>query len=221
MDATGWNERYAQADLVWPSSPNKWVVGELQGHAPGRALDLGAGEGRNAIWLADQGWSVTAVDFAERALAKARDRAARVEAAHGVSLDITWVQADLFTHEPAPAAYDLVLATYVQLVDYERRELVRRCVQALAPGGTLLVVGHDATNLADGHGGPQDASVLFTGADIEHDLQDFIRSGALTLERSGRVAREVETDDGTVVAWDALFRARRRLEGSGGFAFGQ
>ena len=219
MDETSWNDRYAQADLVWPTSPNRWVVNELGGHMPGRALDLGCGEGRNAIWLADQGWSVTAVDFAAKALDKARARAAALTA-EGASLDITWTQADLFTYEPPAGSYDLVLVTYVQLVDYERRELVRRCVQALAAGGTLLIVGHDTTNLAEGYGGPQDASVLFTGADVEQDLQDFIGSGALTVERSGRVAREVETDDGAVVAWDALFRARRRVEGAGGFAFG-
>ena len=99
---------------------------------------------------------------------------------------------------------------YLQLEDFDRREVMRSCAHALAPGGILLVIGHDSRNLAEGYGGPQDPSVLFTARDIEQDLQDHIRSGTLVVERSDRVAREVETDEGTRVAWDALFRARGR-----------
>lgn len=220
MDATTWNERYSQAEPVWPKSPNKWVVNEMGGHVPGVALDLGCGEGRNSIWLADQGWRVTAVDFALNALDRARERARSESAESGVELHISWVQADLTRYEAAPGRYDLVLLTYVHLLDFERRELLRNCVRALAPGGTLLVVGHDTTNLTDGTGGPQDPAVLFSGQDIEGDLQDHLRSGTLVLERSGRAAREVETEDGPVVAWDALFRAKRRPDVAGGFSFG-
>ncbi len=219
MDKTSWNERYSGSDLVWPTSPNRWVVAQLEGHIPGDALDLGCGEGRNAMWLAEQGWAVTAVDFAENALAKARQEAAAVLAPADAER-ISWVQGDVLTYEMPTSAYDLVLSTYVHLLDFERRELLRNCVRALAPGGTLLVVGHDTTNLTEGVGGPQEAAILFTGADIEGDLQDHLGSGALSLERSGRVAREVETEEGTVVAWDALFRARRRVESTSGFAFG-
>ena len=217
MDKTSWNERYSGSDLVWPTSPNRWVVAQLEGHIPGDALDLGCGEGRNAMWLAEQGWAVTAVDFAENALAKARQEAAAVLAPADAER-ISWVQGDVLTYEMP--TYDLVLSTYVHLPDYERREMLRNCVRALRPGGTLLVVGHDTTNLTEGVGGPQEAAILFTGADIEGDLQDHLGSGALSLERSGRVAREVETEEGTVVAWDALFRARRRVESTSGFAFG-
>lgn len=219
MDKTSWNERYSGSDLVWPTSPNRWVVAQLEGHIPGDALDLGCGEGRNAMWLAEQGWAVTAVDFAENALAKARQEAAAVLAPADADR-ISWVQGDVLTYEMPTSAYDLVLSTYVHLPDYERREMLRNCVRALRPGGTLLVVGHDTTNLTEGVGGPQEAAILFTGADIEGDLQDHLGSGALSLERSGRVAREVETEEGTVVAWDALFRARRRVESTSGFAFG-
>lgn len=219
MDKTSWNERYSGSDLVWPTSPNRWVVAQLEGHIPGDALDLGCGEGRNAMWLAEQGWAVTAVDLAENALAKARQEAAAVLAPADAER-ISWVQGDVLTYEMPTSAYDLVLSTYVHLPDYERREMLRNCVRALRPGGTLLVVGHDTTNLTEGVGGPQEAAILFTGADIEGDLQDHLGSGALSLERSGRVAREVETEEGTVVAWDALFRARRRVESTSGFAFG-
>lgn len=219
MDKTSWNERYSGSDLVWPTSPNRWVVAQLEGHTCGDALDLGCGEGRNTMWLAEQGWSVTAVDFAENALAKAQQQAAAVLAPEDAQR-ISWVQGDVLTFEMPSSAYDLVLSTYVHLADYERREMLRNCVRALRPGGTLLVVGHDTTNLTEGTGGPQEAAILFTGADIEGDLQDHLVSGALNLEWSGRVAREVESPEGTLVAWDALFRARRRAESTSGFAFG-
>lgn len=219
MDAKDWDERYAARELVWSAGPNQFVEPECVDLRPGHAVDLAAGEGRNAIWLAEQGWSVTAVDFAEQALVTARARAAAVGEELGTELDITWVRSDLFTYEIPAGAYDLVLATYVHVVDYERRELLRSWVRALAPGGTLLVVGHDTTNLTEGHGGPQDVDVLFTAADLEADLQDHLGGGALVVERTGRVAREVETPEGTVVAWDALFHARRRVEGQGGFGF--
>lgn len=215
MDVTAWNERYSGTDLVWPATPNRWVVQELEGMPTGVALDLASGEGRNAVWLAEQGWSVTGVDFAENALAKAREQAARIAAQTGQDLDVQWVQDDILRRELPSGAYDLVLLTYVQLEAWERREVVRRCTQALAPGGTLLVVGHDSTNLTDGYGGPQDPAVLCTARDLEDDLRDYLGSGLLRIERADRVAREVDTDDGVQVAWDVLFRARRRTDRDG------
>ena len=136
MDKTSWNERYSGSDLVWPTSPNRWVVAQLEGHIPGDALDLGCGEGRNAMWLAEQGWALTAVDFAENALAKARQEAAAVLAPADAER-ISWVQGDVLTYEMPTSAYDLVLSTYVHLPDYERREMLRNCVRALRPGGTV------------------------------------------------------------------------------------
>ena len=210
MDATAWNERYSGTDLIWSATPNRWLVQELEGARPGKALDVASGEGRNAIWLAEQGWSVTAVDFADQAIARARSLSEQAATQLGVALDIEWVHDDVLHHEFRASAYDLVLACYLQLEDFDRREVMRSCAHALAPGGILLVIGHDSRNLAEGYGGPQDPSVLFTARDIEQDLQDHIRSGTLVVERSDRVAREVETDEGTRVAWDALFRARGR-----------
>ena len=138
MDATTWNERYSQAEPVWPKSPNKWVVNEMGGHVPGVALDLGCGEGRNSIWLADQGWRVTAVDFALKALDRARERAREEAAQTGAELQISWVQADLTRYEAAAGRYDLVLLTYVHLLDFERRELLRNCVRRLQRETTNL-----------------------------------------------------------------------------------
>ncbi|WP_226343812.1 class I SAM-dependent methyltransferase [Agilicoccus flavus] len=220
MDADQWNERYRQSDLLWTAEPNRWVVQETSGLAPGRALDLAAGEGRNAVWLAEQGWEVTAVDFVQTALDRGRARAEQIGERDGVTLAVTWELDDITTRELPSGAYDLVLLSYVHLPSYDRRELTRSCARAVAPGGTLLVVGHDATNHTEGYGGPDDPDVLYSAADLEDDVHDQLSSGSLELGRAGRVAREVETDEGPRVAWDVVFTAHRRDMGKGGFSFG-
>jgi SAM-dependent methyltransferase len=218
VEATDWDARYS-AGRMWSSEPNRWVVQELSGVAPGRAIDAACGEGRNAIWLAEQGWSVVAVDFSGVALERARESAAEAAQAAG-ELDITWVQADITDEGVVTNQYDLALVSYVHLEEYERTPLLRAAARTLAPGGTLLVVGHDASNLAEGYGGPQDPEVLYSAKDVASDLQDMIASGLLEVERADRVAREVDTEDGPRVAWDVLFRARRKEVGKGGFNFG-
>lgn len=218
MEATDWDAKYS-AGRMWSSEPNRWVVQELSGVAPGRAIDAACGEGRNAIWLAEQGWSVVAVDFSGVALERARESAAEAAQAAG-ELDITWVQADITDEGVVTNQYDLALVSYVHLEEYERTPLLRAAARTLAPGGTLLVVGHDASNLAEGYGGPQDPEVLYSAKDVASDLQDMIASGLLEVERADRVAREVDTEDGPRVAWDVLFRARRKEVGKGGFNFG-
>ncbi len=199
MDRDAWNDRYAAADLVWTAEPNWTFAAEVAALPPGSALDLGAGEGRNATWLARQGWTATAVDFSDVALRKARQLAE----ASGVEIDT--VVADVTTYTPPAGAFDLVAVIYLHLPDDERREVHRRAAAALAPGGTLIVLGHDTTNLTDGHGGPQDAEVLFTPDDVVSDLEPT----DLTIIKSGRVQRKVATPDGDRTAIDALVTARR------------
>ena len=154
-----WNARYAQKELLWTAAPNRRFAEEVAGLAPGRALDLACGEGRNAVWLAERGWEVTGVDFSDVALAKA----AELAASRGVEVD--WVVADVLEYEPEPRAYDLVAVLYLQLRREALLRAIRGAANAVAPGGTLLVLGHDSTNIAEGHGGPKDASVLYTADD--------------------------------------------------------
>jgi SAM-dependent methyltransferase len=170
-------------------------VEEVEDLRPGRALDLGCGEGRNAVWLAQRGWRVTAVDFSEIALARARRLASSRSAA------VEWVVADLRAYEPPAGAFDLVLYLYVHLPAPARRLVLRRAAAALAPGGALLVLGHDLANLTAGHGGPSDPAVLYTPAEIVTELP------RLRIERAEQVARPVETEEGEAVAIDALVRA--------------
>lgn len=220
MDAKTWDERYEAEHLVWGSDPNRWVVQELGSLMPSTALDLGAGEGRDAIWLASEGWDVTALDFSRVAIDRARALAQHAAQEEQRELNITWLCEDVTTAELPRSAFDVVLVSYLHLPDYERTPTMRAAARALAPGGTLLVVGHDWTNLTQGHGGPQDSSVLYTATDVEEDLQDYISSGSLVIERSGRVAREIETDSGTVVAWDLLVRFKGRDMRKGEVTFG-
>lgn len=197
MDAQAWNQRYSTSDLIWSAEPNQFLVAETAGLAPGRALDLGAGEGRNAVWLARRGWQVTAVDFSDVGLAKAE------ALAHHAQVTIETVCAD--ATEPVGGAFDLVTVLYLQLPTGQRRRAVANAAAAVAPGGTLLVVGHDTTNLTEGVGGPQDPAVLFSPDDVVADLAD----SGLTVERAERVRRTVHTDAGDRTAIDALVRARR------------
>ncbi len=199
MDAAGWNQRYDTVDLVWTAEPNRFLVAETTSLALGTALDLGAGEGRNAVWLAQQGWRVTAVDFSDVGLTKTSQMAA------AAGVEVSTVCADVADYTPHSGRFDLVAILYLHLPARLRREVYRRAGDGVAPGGTLVVVGHDATNLTDGHGGPQDPDVLFTPDDIAEDL---VGSG-LVVERAERVQRTVTTPDGDRVAVDALVRARR------------
>lgn len=208
MQAKDWDARYA-AERQWSIEPNRWVVQELSSLMPGKALDVACGEGRNAIWLAGMGWSVLAIDYSQKALDRARQAAAAAQAQAAEPFDLTWECRDITESDGLSGQFDVVLCSYLHLVPYERTPLFRAAASAVAPGGTLLVIGHDATNLKEGHGGPQDPELLFTAQDVAKDLQDIVSSGPWEIERSSRVAREVDTDDGPTVAWDALFRARR------------
>jgi ubiquinone/menaquinone biosynthesis C-methylase UbiE len=191
MDAAYWDERYAASELVWSAEPNRFVAETCADLPPGRALDLAAGEGRNAIWLAQRGWTVTAADFSKVGLEKGR----RLAAHAGVEERVAWVVADA-TATDWPPEHDLVVVAYLQLAEAERREAVRRGFAALQPGGRLVWVAHDSTNLTEGTGGPQDASVLMTADDVLIDLT----GEAYEIVLADRVPRLV----GDATAYDCL-----------------
>ena len=199
-----WDRRYAERELVWTSQPNRFLVAEVAALPPGRALDVACGEGRNAVWLAEQGWQVTGVDFSEVGLEKARGLAElRGVGARGVA-------ADLLDYTPEPRAFDLVLVIYLQVPAAQRRAIVRGVAEGVAPGGLFVLVGHDSSNLEHGHGGPQNPDVLYTASDVAGDLE----GSGLEIERAEAVERPVDTPDGERVALDALVRARRAQGGS-------
>lgn len=195
MKREDWDARYASTEHLWSPRPNRFLVAEVEELEPGQALDLACGEGQNAIWLATRGWQVLGVDYSGVAIAKARARASR----EGVAA--SFLEADLLDLEPEAAAYDLVVVLYLHLPAAQRRAVLDRARGALAPGGTLVVLGHDLSNPTEGVGGPSDESLLYTPDDIAAELPE------LTIERAERVFRDVDGADRPAI--DALVRARR------------
>jgi SAM-dependent methyltransferase len=185
MDSASWDARYAADGRLWSTEPNVWAVEVLGDLAPGAALDLGAGEGRHAMWLAARGWHVTAVDFSAQALRTAQ--AVQSANAPETTALIDWVHADALTYVPGPGSSDAVLLMYIHLPAAQRRALVRSTAHALTLGGTLLMVGHDRTNPTEGIGGPSDPEVLFTAADVVDDLSGLTGVEVRSAGRRPRV----------------------------------
>ncbi|MCG8422859.1 MAG: methyltransferase domain-containing protein [Proteobacteria bacterium] len=180
MKREDWDKRYAATDLLWSADPNQFLVAEVAGVEPGRACDVACGEGRNAIWLAEKGWQVVAVDFSPIAVDKARQLAASREVV------IDWHTADVRENLPSAQSFDLVLMFYLHMPWSDMRAALRHATDALAPGGTFLLVGHDSSNLEHGHGGPQDPAVLYGPDQVAAQL------GGLVVEKAERVRRQVK-----------------------------
>ena len=200
MDSEGWNERYRSGVRGGNTDPNPVVVAEASALTPGRALDLAAGVGRHSVWLAGQGWQVTAVDYSDVAIGRARELAA----ARGVT--IAAEVADVTTYQPAPGAFDLVLICFLQVPADDRKAAVAHAADALAPGGTLLMVAHDRSNHGGaGWGGPSSPDVLATPGEV----RALVEAVGLTVTRAEVVERPVETDGGPRVAFDHAVVSRR------------
>ncbi|CAN5365169.1 class I SAM-dependent methyltransferase [soil metagenome] len=159
-----WEDRYSAPGLAWSGNPNPVLVTETSSLAPGRALDIGSGEGGDAFWLASRGWSVTGVDIAVNALNKARTRAEAADPAAAASID--WQQHDLTEWSPPRASFDLVSAQFMHLPEPERSRLFRSLAAAVAPGGTLLIVGHDIAGMDVGEHQGHMVALMFTAQDV-------------------------------------------------------
>jgi SAM-dependent methyltransferase len=195
VDHSEWDARYAEHELVWGAEPNRFVVEAFE-HLPSRrALDIATGEGRNAIWLAELGWQVTAVDFSPVAIERAR------RLADGRGLSVEWVTADVVTYQPPPRSFDAVIVAYLHLLPPQRAAVLTHAEEALVDGGLILVVGHDLTNLDGGTGGPQDPAILHTPEGIVAEL-----SGC-AVARAERAHRPVSTESGVVDAIDTVILA--------------
>lgn len=202
MDAEFWQHRYQESEKIWSGAPNPQLVTEASALTPGKALDAGCGEGADAIWLAGQGWTVTAVDFAQAALDKGESEAQRL------NLDdhITWRCEDLATWQP-PRDYALVSAQFLHLETSLRDAALRHLAAAVIPGGTLLVVGHHTKDLETHTGRQYLADVLFNPEDIER----LLHSDSWDIVTSEARERVVEGADGTPLTYtDTVVRAVRR-----------
>ena len=185
-----WNRRYEGEAFAYGEQPNDFLV-QCRPRLPatGRVLCLGDGEGRNGVWLARQGLEVTSVDAAEQGLAKAR----RLAAAHGVALATQ--QADVTTLALGSAAWDAIVSIFLHLPAAERSALHARCIAALRPGGVFVAEAYTPEQLAHGTGGPREAALLVTLAELEADF-----TGCRIEHRFSGVRRVVE---GTLHTGDA------------------
>ena len=200
FEQPAWEERYS-GDRVWSGRVNVQLEAEAADLAPGRALDVGCGEGGDALWLAQHGWQVTASDFADAALARVADHA--TEAGLGDRLETRRI--DVRTFEPEGETWDLVTSHFVHLPDGGMVDVVRRLAAAVSPGGTLLVVGHAPsdvhTGLRHGH-----HSFMHTADQLLPALDDAWE--VEVCESRPRTQAHPETGEQIEIA-DAVLRARR------------
>jgi SAM-dependent methyltransferase len=204
VDRATYDELYRSAPAVWSGLPNRQLVVEAAGLPAGTALDAGSGEGGDALWLAGRGWRVTAVDFSPVAL----QRGAAAARARGLADRVEWVPADLEEWAPPPGGFDLVTAHYLHARWSDRTAVFQRLGAAVAPGGTLLVVGHLlGDDWAHGQHHAHEPGVLYTAEDVAAVLDPEEWSDVMTEVR--------ERDPGTAERTgnpvpDTVLVARRR-----------
>jgi SAM-dependent methyltransferase len=193
-----WDERYGSAAQIWSGQPNPHLVSVAGELPPGAALDVGSGEGADAVWLATKGWQVTGIDISSVAL----DRAAAHAKTAGVAERVTWEVADVFTWVPEPHRFDLVSAQFMHLPRPVMRALHRRLAAALRPGGTLLVVLHHPDD-DHAHGA---AEMRPTAEELAAELAP----GEWATIEASAPSRSTTAADGTpAVRRDAVLRAVR------------
>ncbi|MDA2980075.1 MAG: methyltransferase domain-containing protein [Actinomycetota bacterium] len=193
MDSAAWDDRYAASELVWSAGPNQFLPPLVDVLAVGSALDLACGEGRNAIWLAQQGWDVTGVDFSAVGIEKARQLAG--------DSTVNWIVGDA-TRFDADEGFDLVMIFYLHLDHESFESAVVAAVKAVAEGGTLFGVGHAVRNATEGVGGPPYPEILWSIDEIGPMLH------GLEIVELGERMRPVEGSDNEAI--DLVFHAERR-----------
>lgn len=205
MTAEFWDERYRSSPALWSGEPNPVLVREVSDLPPGSALDVGSGEGADAMWLAARDWRVLAVDISHVALE--RSAALAAQAGAEVAARITWRRADVLEWSPDANAFGLVSAQFMQQPAEVRDPLFCRLAAAVAPGGTLLIVGHHPSDLETTVRRPRGAGVLYGPADVVALLDP---EGWDVLVGAARARSAVDPEGRTVTVHDTVVRAQRR-----------
>ena len=196
-----WNQRYASKELVWSAGPNKLFSEEVQDLKPGKSIDIACGEGRNAVWLAEQGWDSTGIDFSDAAIDKGRQIAEKRE------IKVHWIAEDASTYALPKDEFDLVAILYLHTEPAEMENWLQNALAAVKPGGSFIYIGHDPANIEHGVGGPQDPKFLPSAEKFTKRLNDF------DIKRAEVVERPVVNEPGhgreelKGVALDTLVRA--------------
>ena len=198
-----WDERYRSADRVWSGKPNPQLVAEVVGRSPGLVLDVGCGEGADAIWLAGAGWMVIGADISGVALERAAQHAGDTDPA--AAARIHWWQADLLARPPEPGSFDLVSAQFMQLPPDQRVPLFTALAAAVRENGMLLIVGHHPSDLEAGVPRPPMPELFYTPEEIAAPL-----GGSWTVRTCAARPRPATTPDGTeVTVHDTVLAAIR------------
>lgn len=192
-----WDERYSASGQLWGAEPNRFIAAVFANLPPGTLLDLGCGQGRNAVWLATEGFAVTGLDLSPIAIEQAKALAAEV------GVDVAFDVADVATWMPEERSWDYVVLSYFQVLPADRERIHATATGALAPGGTVVVVGHHLENLESGIGGPQYPEVLLTEEMLREDF------AVLEIERCETVLRSAEKDGLSGDAIDVLMVAHK------------
>jgi SAM-dependent methyltransferase len=204
FDGNFWDERYRSAQRVWSGQPNPQLVAEVAGLQPGRALDVGCGEGADAIWLARNGWDVVAVDISGIAIQRGEQHARDTDPAAAERIE--WRQADLLAQPPEPGSYDLVTAQFMQLPPEPRTRMFTSLAAAIRAGGTLLIVGHHPSDIGSGVPRPPMPELFYSADEIAGLLDNTWQ-----VDASEARPRDAMTPDGTeVTIHDAVLVATRR-----------
>jgi SAM-dependent methyltransferase len=196
--AAEWDERYAGAPQIWSGEPNGALVAEVAGLTPGRVLDVGCGEGADAVWLAARGWQVTAIDVSRVALERAEQHAREA------GVEVQWQAAGLLDADLPPAGFELVSAQYPALLRTPDDDAERALLAAVAPGGTLLVVHHDM-DAVHAHEADFDPAAYVSPADVARLLD-----ADWEVEVDELRPRHVASGAGAHHTADVVLRARRR-----------
>ena len=165
-----WDHRYRERARIWSGNPNRQLVAIAGDLPPGRALDVGCGEGADAAWLASRGWTVLGVDVSEVALDRAREHTAELEPA--VAARLEWQQVDLLATPELPADLDLVSVQFMHLPEPEHSRIMRDLAALVGTGGSLLIVAHDPSDLHSGVGRPHQQNLFHTSEQIAGLLDD-------------------------------------------------
>lgn len=208
--AAFWDERYGTGDRVWSGNPNRRVVEVVEamttaredaGTPPGRALDVGCGEGADAIWLAERGWETTGADVSQRGLDKARVHALE----RGVDDRTTWARVDLVAGDPLPGGQDLVTCAFLHLPSPHLEHAYAAVAAATVTGGTFVVVAHHPHDARTGLRNPGLAALLLSPERVVEALEEVggwevRQADAPTREQNDADGRAVTVTDTVVVA---------------------
>jgi len=197
-----WDARYAESPRVWSGRPNQRLVEEVSDLPPGRAIDVGCGEGADAVWLATRGWQVTALDVSEIALERVREHARE----SGVADRVETLHHDLVAGGRLTGGWDLVSVFFFHPLPEAFAELYGGLAALVVPGGTLLVVGHHPSDVDSGARRPHGGQLLFT----PEQVVELLDPDAWEVVTAAAPAREIPGDDGPVTVHDSVVRAVRR-----------